>query len=140
MTDTGIAIADLERRSGVPARRLRYWTKTGILPRPGAGRYAAYPAAALDLALKARALYERGLGLGEIKRALSPGEGRAEAVPGDGQAAAPTPPAGALKGHVSVEVAPGVRLVADAPLGPGGEDALRRAAVAAWAVLAQGRA
>lgn len=139
MSDDGIPIADLERRSGVPARRLRYWTKAGILPRPGAGRYAAYPAAALDLAIEARGLYERGLGLGEIKRALSPHGNGAETLPADGAATAPTPPPGALRGHVSVEVAPGVRLVADAPLAPGGEDALRRAAVAAWAVLGQAR-
>jgi DNA-binding transcriptional MerR regulator len=68
-----LSIGQLARRSGVPARTIRFWSDAGLVPPTGrsAGGYRLYDAAAvarLDLVL---ALRELGLGLDAIRAIAS---------------------------------------------------------------------
>ncbi|MCW0212754.1 MAG: MerR family transcriptional regulator [Pseudonocardia sp.] len=67
-----LSIGQLARRSGVPARTIRFWSDTGVLPeteRSPAGyrRYDAAAVARLDLV---RTLRELGMGLEDVREVL----------------------------------------------------------------------
>lgn len=149
----------LSEATGVPTRTLRLWTEKGILPRPGAGRYAGYPDGTEETVRRAKALQEQGLATDAIRHVLAnpaaPGgagaylddlrragvfKGVAPPEPPGEPAPAPQPtPSPAEPGRertlVRIDVTPTVHLVAEGPLDGAALDALRRAALAAWAVL-----
>ena len=62
-------IGQLARRSGVPARTIRFWSDTGVVQpaRRTAGGYRLYDAEAAARLDLIRSLREFGLGLGVIK-------------------------------------------------------------------------
>lgn len=69
---TLLTIGQLARRSGVPARTIRFWSDEGVLPetdrsRGGYRRYDARAVARLDLV---RTLRELGLGLDDVRQVL----------------------------------------------------------------------
>jgi DNA-binding transcriptional MerR regulator len=73
MSDRTYAIGELSRLSGVPVRRLRFYSDQGLLPptartESGYRMYSAADLARLDLIL---ALRDAGAGLDEIRRTLS---------------------------------------------------------------------
>lgn len=65
-------IGEAARRTGVPARTIRFWCDSGVLPPPGrsAGGYRRYDAAALARLDLVRTLRDLGLGLGDIRAVL----------------------------------------------------------------------
>lgn len=68
-----LTIGELARRSGVPARTIRFWSDEGVLPPSGrtpAGyrRYDAVAVARLDLV---RALRDLGMGLDDVRAVLA---------------------------------------------------------------------
>ncbi|MBX5445082.1 helix-turn-helix domain-containing protein [Sphaerobacter sp.] len=66
-----MTIHQLAERSGVPARRIRYYVAQGLLPPPvGRGRAAHYRRAHLDRLRQIQVLREANLGLDEIRRRL----------------------------------------------------------------------
>lgn len=66
-----MTIHDLAARSGVPARRIRYYVAEGLLAPPiGQGRAAHYGRSHLSRLRKIRELRETNLGLDEIKQRL----------------------------------------------------------------------
>lgn len=66
-----MTIRDLATRSGVPARRIRYYVAEGLLAPPtGQGRAAHYGLSHLSRLRKIRDLRETNLGLDEIKQRL----------------------------------------------------------------------
>ena len=80
MAEGPITLADLEQKSGVPARTIRFYISRGLLDGPSkAGRGAAYTSAHLDRLAKIKALQDKGHVLSEIAAILS-GAGRV-AVP-----------------------------------------------------------
>jgi DNA-binding transcriptional MerR regulator len=67
-----LTIGQLARRSGVPARTIRFWSDTGVLPETdrspsGYRRYDAAAVARLDLV---RTLRELGMGLEDVREVL----------------------------------------------------------------------
>lgn len=71
-----LTIAELEERSGVAARTIRFYIARGLLDGPDKpGRAAAYSPAHLERLAMIRRLQRRGLTLSEIARSLA-GEGR----------------------------------------------------------------
>jgi DNA-binding transcriptional MerR regulator len=81
VADDPITLAELEEKSGVPARTIRFYISRGLLDGPAkAGRGAAYTGAHVDRLAKIRALQEKGHVLSEIAGILS-GGGRAATVP-----------------------------------------------------------
>jgi DNA-binding transcriptional MerR regulator len=67
-----LTIGQLARRSGVPARTIRFWSDTGVLPEidrspSGYRRYDAAAVARLDLV---RTLRELGMGLEDVREVL----------------------------------------------------------------------
>lgn len=112
-----MTIHQLAERSGVPARRIRYYIAEDLLPGPiGRGRAAHYRRAHLDRLRQIQALREANLGLDEIRRRL----GDPVAPAGDG-----TPPAlwrrwlvaPGVELHVRDDVAPEAARVARALVG-----------------------
>ncbi|HWS39280.1 MAG TPA: MerR family transcriptional regulator [Actinoplanes sp.] len=71
-----LTIGQLARRSGIPARTLRFWSDAGAVPPAGrsAGGYRLYDAAGVARAELARTLRELGVTLDEVCRVL---DGRA---------------------------------------------------------------
>lgn len=66
-------IGELSRRSGVPAKTLRFYEETGVLPGPArtAGGYRYYDAAALDRLAFIRSAQAAGLTLAEIRGVIA---------------------------------------------------------------------
>ena len=70
-TPEAMTIHDLATRSGVPARRIRYYVAEGLLAPPiGQGRAAHYGTGHLTRLRKIRELRETNLGLDEIRQRL----------------------------------------------------------------------
>lgn len=70
-TPDAMTIRELAARSGVPARRIRYYVAEGLIAPPiGQGRAAHYRASHLSRLRKIRELRQANLGLEEIKRRL----------------------------------------------------------------------
>ncbi|HEU4793953.1 MAG TPA: helix-turn-helix domain-containing protein [Nitrolancea sp.] len=66
-----MTIRDLATRSGVPARRIRYYVAEGLLAPPiGQGRAAHYGSSHLFRLRKIRELRQANLGLDEIKQRI----------------------------------------------------------------------
>jgi DNA-binding transcriptional MerR regulator len=64
-------LADLAKRSGVPARTIRLYVSMGLLPGPlRVGRNAAYGAEHLDILCKIRQLQRSGLTLHQMREVL----------------------------------------------------------------------
>jgi DNA-binding transcriptional MerR regulator len=103
-----LSIHELATRSGVPARRIRYYIAEGLLPPPrGRGRAAHYGPEHLEGLQAIQALRRQHVGLDEIRRRLQPHDRTA------GTAGARVD--GALWHHW--ELRPGVLLLARADLG-----------------------
>ena len=68
------------RRVGVPARTIRFWCDSGVLPPAGrsAGGYRRYDAAAIARLDLVRTLRDLGLGLDDIRAVLGGGKSVAE--------------------------------------------------------------
>ena len=72
MADDPITLADLEQKSGVPARTIRFYISRGLLDGPSkAGRGATYTAAHVERLAKIKALQDKGHVLSEIAAILS---------------------------------------------------------------------
>ncbi|MEU8196680.1 MerR family transcriptional regulator [Microbispora amethystogenes] len=73
MDDEGLfTVGRLSRRTGMPARTIRYWSDVGVLP-PAArseGGYRLYDAGAVARLELVRTLRDLGLGLDDIRRVL----------------------------------------------------------------------
>lgn len=73
MTDTTLlTIGQLARRSGVPARTIRFWSDEGVLPETdrSSGNYRRYDARAVARLDLVRTLRELGLGLDDVRLVL----------------------------------------------------------------------
>ncbi|WP_182882640.1 MULTISPECIES: MerR family transcriptional regulator [unclassified Microbispora] len=73
MDDEGLfTVGRLSRRTGMPARTIRYWSDVGVLPPAGRseGGYRLYDAGAVARLELVRTLRDLGLGLGDIRRVL----------------------------------------------------------------------
>jgi DNA-binding transcriptional MerR regulator len=73
-------IGQAARRVGVPARTIRFWCDSGVLPPAmrSAGGYRRYDAAAIARLALVRTLRDLGLGLNDIREALEGRKGVAE--------------------------------------------------------------
>lgn len=73
-------IGQAARRVGVPARTIRFWCDSGVLPPAGrsAGGYRRYDAAAIARLDLVRTLRDLGLGLDDIRAVLGGGKSVAE--------------------------------------------------------------
>jgi DNA-binding transcriptional MerR regulator len=70
-----ITLAELEQKSGIPARTIRFYISRGLLDGPSkAGRGAAYTAAHVQRLAKIKALQDKGHVLSEIATILSGAE------------------------------------------------------------------
>jgi DNA-binding transcriptional MerR regulator len=69
---TMLTIGQLARRSGVPARTIRFWSDEGVLPETdrSAGNYRRYDARAVARLDLVRTLRELGLGLDDVRLVL----------------------------------------------------------------------
>jgi len=73
--DDRLTLAELEERSGTPARTIRFYIARGLLDGPvTAGRAAHYTAAHLERIERIRRFQKQGLMLAEIATRLSGGE------------------------------------------------------------------
>lgn len=70
-------IGELSRRSGVPAKTLRFYEDAGVLPEPSrtAGGYRDYAEDALDRLAFIRSAQAAGLTLAEVRRVVAIREG-----------------------------------------------------------------
>ncbi|GLY51479.1 MerR family transcriptional regulator [Lentzea sp. NBRC 102530] len=67
-----LTIGELARRTGLPARTLRFWSNEGVVAEAGrsAGGYRLYDAAGVARVELIRTLRELGLGLDDVRRVL----------------------------------------------------------------------
>ncbi|KAA9381289.1 MerR family transcriptional regulator [Microbispora cellulosiformans] len=73
MDDEGLfTVGRLSRRTGMPARTIRYWSDVGVLPPAGRseGGYRLYDAGAVARLELVRTLRDLGLGLDDVRRVL----------------------------------------------------------------------
>jgi len=72
MPDALLTIGQLSRRSGVPARTIRFWSDEGLLPptERSAGNYRRYDAAAVARLDLVRTLRELGMALDDVREVL----------------------------------------------------------------------
>lgn len=125
-----MTISQLARRSGVPARRIRYYVSERLLPPPiGRGRAAYYTERHLSRLQQIAAMREVNLSLDEIRRRL----GTADQSPVESEH--PVPAAQAWRRW---EIVPGVEMHVREDLDPGTLSTVRVLVGAARHVLNDG--
>ena len=106
--DERFGIEQLASLGGVSRRTVRYYVQEGLLPAPlGVGRGRHYDSTHLERLLRVKALQERGLSLGEVRRELAARGGRDAS---DVRSAALASPQVGRSAWTRVELLPGVEL------------------------------
>lgn len=125
-----MTISQLARRSGIPARRIRYYVSERLLPPPiGRGRAAYYTERHLSRLQKIAAMREVNLSLEEIRRRL----GTVDQLPAESETSIP-----AAQSWRRWEIIPGVEMHVREDLDPNTLSTVRVLVGAARHVLING--